>query len=360
MIESLTVHRRVVRLARDFVTSVRSASHLEVTLVEARDTAGNSGWGEAAVSWRVTGESPDSVAAVVAGPIAQAVVGRDARDPGTEAALTSAVWGNAAARSAVSCAIADLVAQQEGQTLVAALGGGALAVRTDMTLSVGSDSEVVASALDAATLGFTTLKLKLAADTNAVSVLRAVRDAVGDDVSLRIDANQAWTVTDAIARLSEIEQAGIPLEFVEQPVAAHDIAGLATVRRESAFRVLADESVRTARDVVAVAEAGAADFVNIKLAKTGGLGEAMRAAEAARDAGLGIFVGCMLESAVGVAAAASFAAAVSPDFMHDLDGGLWTGAVTNGGARYRGDVLELSEAYGLGIAGMLPEVAHAA
>ncbi|WP_402843975.1 mandelate racemase/muconate lactonizing enzyme family protein [Microbacterium sp. GXS0129] len=351
MITRLLVHRRRLRLARPFVTAIRRAEHLDVTLVEARDDTGRSGWGEAAVSWRVTGESPESVTAVVDGALAEAVLMRDPADPDLPGIITGAVWGNAAARSAVECAALDLAAQRADRSLSAALGAGTLAVYTDMTLSAASIEETESAAVTAVERGFGTIKLKADRSTDLVPLLRAVRSAVGDDVRIRIDANQAWSVDDAIDRLRAAESAGMPIELVEQPVPAADLAGLAAVRAGVGIPVLADEAVRTEDDLDRVLTLGAADAVNLKLAKSGGPTAALRLASRARDAGLGVLVGCMLESAVGVAASAAVAAACAPEGVHDLDGGLWLiGSPVVGGAHYDEDRIILSPRPGLGIA----------
>ncbi len=333
-------------LVRPFITAVRQTDHLDVVLVEATDADGRRGYGEAATSWRVTGESPQSVAAAVAGPLAEAVRGRDAGDPGLAVDITRSIWGNAAARSAVECAVADLAAQQQGVSLAACLSRAYAVhdssrtsrIRTDMTLSVGEPDAVAALSEEYVTAGFGCLKLKASAAHDTVAGLRAVRAAVGPDVTLRIDANQAWDAETAIRVIRAAEDAGLGIELVEQPVATP---------------IMADESVRTAQDVRRVAERGAADLVNIKLAKTGGLAEALAAAEAAREAGLGVVIGCMMESHVGVSAAAHLAAVVAPGVVHDLDAAFWLQrSPVIGGVVPSGDVLLLEADAGLGISAL--------
>jgi L-alanine-DL-glutamate epimerase-like enolase superfamily enzyme len=363
-VESIRVLRVPSPLVRPFITAVRRTDHLDVVLIEATDAEGRRGYGEAATSWRVTGESPQSVAAAVAGPLAEVVLGRDAGDPGLAADIVRAVWGNAAARSAVECAVADLAAQQRGRSLVADLSrtsavnnsAGTPRIRTDMTLSAGEPTALAAVSEEHVTAGFGCLKIKASAAHDMVAGLRAVRAAVGPDVTLRIDANQAWDAETAIRVIRAAEDAGLGLELVEQPVAAHDLDALAAVTAAVDTPIMADESVRTAHDVRRVAGRGAADLVNIKLAKTGGLVEALVAAHVAREAGLGVVIGCMMESHVGVSAAAHLAAVVAPDVVHDLDAAFWLRrSPVAGGAVPTGDVLELGASAGLGIRGFAAE-----
>ncbi|MFJ3473226.1 dipeptide epimerase [Microbacterium maritypicum] len=351
-VERIRVLRVPSPLVRPFVTAVRQTEHLDVVLVEVSDVDGRRGYGEAAVSWRVTGESPQSVAAVVAGPLAEVVLGRNAGHSGIAADIARAVWGNAAARSAVECAVADLAAQQCGLPLAQSLTSAPAParIRTDMTLSAGEPSALAAVSEEHVAAGFGCLKIKASAAHDTVAGLRAVRAAVGPAITLRVDANQAWDVETAIRVIRAAEDEGLGLELVEQPVAAHDLDALAAVTAAVGTPIMADESVRTARDVRVVADRGAADLVNIKLAKTGGLAEAVAAAEVARTAGLGVVIGCMMESHVGVTAAAHLAAAVAPDVVHDLDAALWLrSSPVVGGVALSGDMLELGSGTGLGI-----------
>lgn len=363
-VDRLRVLRVPSPLVRPFVTNVRRVDTLDVVLIEATDSDGRRGWGEAAVSWRVTGESPESVTAVVAGPFADVVLGAGLADAPER--LAGAAWGNAAARSAMECALADLAAQARGIPLSAALAedaGGVPAsapgirIRTDMTLSAGTPDALAAQAAAHVAAGFRCLKTKVSAGTDALAGLRAVRAAVGEEIALRVDANQAWDAATAIAVIRSCEDAGLGLDLVEQPVPAGDLDGLARVVGSVATPIMADESVRTAADVRVIAERGAAQIVNIKLAKTGGPAEARRAALAAREHGLGVIFGCMMESAVGVTAAAHLAAALSPDRIHDLDAALWLRrSPIVGGIRSTADQLELGDIVGVGVSGLAPDV----
>ncbi|NUS57838.1 MAG: hypothetical protein HOV66_23735, partial [Streptomycetaceae bacterium] len=215
----------------------------------------------------------------------------------------------------------------EAGWLPALLGNAAAPVRSDLTVGVDSPAAMAAAAREAVAEGFDTLKLKLAEPEADVQRVSAVHAALcGGDLAtvLRVDANQAWSPAEAVRVLDGIAALGIDLELVEQPVRADDIAGLAAVRRASPWPVLADESVFTAEDVRRVADASAADLVNLKLLKCGGLGPARDVVAACAETGLGLVVGCMLEPAEGVAAARHLAAAATEGPMaHDLDAGWW-------------------------------------
>ena len=345
-ITGLRVEVTTALLKAPFVTSVRRADAAQIVVVEARDAAGRVGMGEAAVSWRVTGESPQSVTAAVAGPLSDVVVGRVPHDRILTQDIAAAVWGNASARNAVECAVAELRSAQTGNAVWQRLGARSPSVRTDRTLSAATPRELAAAAVRHCEEGFGVLKVKVRAADDTVAGVREVRAAVGDGVRLRIDANQAWTADEAIRVIREMERAGVDLEFVEQPVAADDLPALAAVAAAVETPVMADESVRTAADVRTMAERTSVALVNIKLAKTGGLAAAERAAAVAREHGIGVVVGCMLEGPVGITAAAGFAAAIAPDVVHDLDGAHWLAEppLTDRTATFRGDTILLPTA----------------
>ncbi|MCL2490155.1 MAG: dipeptide epimerase [Propionibacteriaceae bacterium] len=343
-IVSLTTYPVSLPLLRPFVTAVRRAETIDVMMVEVRDAAGRVGLGEA-VTGVVTGETAQSVRAAIDGPLATRVVGREPDDLCAAGQLRAVAPGAAAARSGVDCAVHDLVAQARGVTMAALLGATTHRVRTDMSLSADEPAAMASLAEGYVNQGFDTLKLKVDQHHDALAVISAVRAAVGPQVALRVDANQAWTPAQAIAFIRACEDGGYALEFVEQPVAAADITGLAAVRAATSTPIMADESAKTAADVARVIEAGAADLISVKLAKCGGLAEAKAIIGRVHAAGLGVIIGCMMESPVGVAAAAALAAATAPGQTHDLDAPLWLApsvqAEFAGQARFSGPNIDL-------------------
>jgi L-alanine-DL-glutamate epimerase-like enolase superfamily enzyme len=365
-IEGLTLHRRSIPLKRPFVTAIRTAYSLDVLLVEVRDSDGRSGWGEAPTSWRVTGESAESVAAALLGPLSETVIGRSSSEPeALSAELERSVARNSSARSALDCALYDLAARGADTPLFRYLGGSATEVRTDMTLSaVIDDSEVEGlcrTALEFANAGLRTLKMKVGAGGDDVRTVLAVREAVGPDVRLRLDANQGWTPQWAVRVIESLEDAGAGLELVEQPVSREDMEGLAYVTTRVDTPIMADEALWTTRDLREIIRLRAAHMINIKLAKSGGLREALNLMRLARENDVVAIVGCMAESHVGIAAAAALASAMGSDthdelIAHDLDGGLLlVHNPVNGGVSYDGDRVSLSGLSGTGIVGVSSE-----
>ncbi|MGA8113753.1 MAG: enolase C-terminal domain-like protein, partial [Actinocatenispora sp.] len=255
------------------------------------------------------------------------------------------------AKGAVDVALHDLAARRLGVPLARLLGGSADSVRTDVTLSVASAAELAATAAARVADGFDVLKIKVGTDpTGDVARIVAIRDAVGPGVRIRLDANQGWTPREAVRAMRALEDSGADIELVEQPVDGHDVAGLAHVTEHIDTPTLADEAVYGVRDLLAVIERRAADMVNVKLAKSAGLGPARTLLELASAAGMGTMVGSMMETHIGVGAAASLVAAYGTTAVSDLDAAWWlSSAPVVGGIRYEGATVRLPDAPGLGI-----------
>jgi L-alanine-DL-glutamate epimerase-like enolase superfamily enzyme len=324
-ITELFVHERDHPLETPFRTALRTVSSVESVYVELRSDAGVRGFGEAVPTLAITGESRSSIREALSGPLRDAVVGRDGEDiVALSRRLVRAVVANRSAKAALDMALYDLVARSRGLSLTSSLGSAARSVRTDVTVGIGTTEAMADTARARVAAGFTTLKIKVGGDEDTdVARVLAVSAAVGDGAILRLDANQGWTRRQAVVVLDRLYRAGVALELVEQPVAGEDLASLAAVSRASPYPILADESVHVAADVLRIAELEAADAVNIKLMKCGGVHAAMELAAVAKAAGLGVFVGGMMESPLAVLMAASVAAVVAPDTVHDLDAAWW-------------------------------------
>ena len=352
-ITEVRCHRLTAELHTPFVTALRRTEQLETTVVVVVDGKGRCGYGEAPQVWRVTGESLAGAEACLTGPLTDVVLGRRLDDlENLSSEIQDAVVGNFGAKAAMDVALHDLAARRAGLTLSEFLGGtpGAQRVPTDVTVSAGEPDELSATAAKRTVEGFTVLKLKVGTDAATdVARVRAVREAA-PEAAIRVDANQGWSPDEAIRVIRAIEDAGLQVEFVEQPVERYDIDGLAEVTAAVDTPVMADESVFSLRDLRAVIDRRAADLVNVKLAKCGGLSVARQLLEQARAAGMGTIVGSMMEGPIGVGAAASLVAAVGTTHVSDLDAAWWAReSPVSGGARYDGGVIELPDAPGLGL-----------
>ncbi|MEG1050066.1 MAG: enolase C-terminal domain-like protein, partial [Oscillospiraceae bacterium] len=186
-----------------------------------------------------------------------------------------------------------------------------------------------------------------------VARLVAVRAAIGTDKAIRIDANQAWTPKQAVRILNEMQEKGLGIEFAEQPVKAHDFEGMKYVTQRSYVPILADESVFSPEDAVKIMQMGAADLINIKLMKCGGIYNALKIAAAAEIYGVECMIGCMLEAKVAVNAAVHLACAKQIITRVDLDGPmLCSQDPVLGGAVFSDKNITVSKDWGLGIKGI--------
>jgi L-alanine-DL-glutamate epimerase-like enolase superfamily enzyme len=306
---------------------------------------GAEGWGEAAPS-RFYGETAESVA----GALPRLAAALDGCDPwdleGAEQRMAAALRGNGSARSAVSAALHDLAAKRLGVPLYRLWGlDPARAPRSSFTIALAPDDDALAARVREAA-EYPVLKVKLgSADgpTRDVAIIRRVR-ALAPDKLLRVDANAAWSPKQAVRMTAVLDEVGV--EFVEQPVAAGDVDGLAFVRRHGALPVVADESCVTAADAARLAAAGAVDGVNLKLSKCGGLREALRIVAVARAHGLLVMCGCMIETSLGITAAAHLAPLLD---AADLDGAALLAHDPYVGATIAGGVVALPDAPGLGV-----------
>lgn len=372
---SVACARLTVQLHTPFVTALRRTTTTDTVVVRVTDSDGVTGWGEAPQAWQVTGESLASATACIEQMLAPLVVDHDVNDWQRVVAATQRVVArNFGAKAAVDVALWDLVARRHGVTLAALLAGktseggaygaglgasgseaAAPGVRTDVTLSAGSADDLATAAVRRVEDGFRTLKMKIGTDAMTdVARVRAVRNAVGPDVTLRLDANQGWTPDDAVDVIRALEDADLGVELVEQPVAGDDVEGLARVRSRVGLPIMADESLYGLVDLDRIIRLDAADMVNVKLAKCGSLGVAMELLRRATDHGLGTMVGSMMETQIGVGAMASVAAAHPTTLVDDLDAAWWAASPpVLGGLAYEGDTVVLPTEPGLGIAGLV-------
>jgi L-Ala-D/L-Glu epimerase len=328
-----------LRTRHPFVIARGGAPDHRVVWVTVTDADGATGTGEAAPN-RFYGETPETVVAALA-RYAPLLADADPWDlEGTEAALAAALRFNPSARSAISAALHDLAAKRLGVPLYRLWGlSPARIPRSSFTIGI-VDDEALLRARIAEAAGYPILKIKLGGARDEW-VMRVVRDAAPDRI-LRVDANAGWTVKRAVRMCALLEDYGV--ELVEQPVAAQDTEGLRHVRERSRLPIVADESCLTASDVPRLA--GAVDGVNLKLAKCGGLREALRIVAAARAHGLLVMAGCMVESSLGITAAAHLAPLL--DYA-DLDGAALLADDPMDGATIAGGELRLPERPGLGV-----------
>lgn len=318
-------------------------------LVRVRLSNGIEGWGEAAPFFSITGETWQT-AQVILERVKPHVVGRDMFEYGLMLdEVERMIPNNTSAKAALDIAIHDALAKHANLPLGAMLGGRKSQLETTQTVGLVDQKETVKQARDLYEQGVTRMKIKIGGEPQIdVKRIAAVREALGTNLSLTVDANQGYSVRQAIQVLKELERYDI--DFCEQPVHYHDLEGLAEVRRSSPIPIMADESVHSPQDALEVVRRNAADMVNIKLMKSGGIRGASRIAAIAEAAGLPCMVGCMVETKIGVAAGCHFATAHSIVKYADLDGHTSLKAdPVKGGVELNGSTERLVEGPGLAL-----------
>ncbi|MGK2878094.1 MAG: mandelate racemase/muconate lactonizing enzyme family protein [Solirubrobacterales bacterium] len=256
----------------------------------------------------------------------------------------------AAVESAIDIALLDLLARRE-EIRVADLIGVEVQeqVAVNATITAPEPEEVATLGEHAAGSGFTTIKLKVGFASDDRARLEALRDAVGFQTLIRLDANGGWYTGEAIDHINEFQEFG--LELIEQPVAPDDLASMHRVRDASLVPIIADEGVRSVEDLDLHVANGACDGVAIKVAQVGGITSASVLAGNAARAGLLTFVTSTLDGPVGLAAGLHFAAARSDFSVANglATGGLFEESYAVGLPDVVDGALELTDAPGLGI-----------
>ncbi len=330
-------HRAVtLRLGAPF--RISRSTDVEVELLEVELCFGGvTGYGEGSPQEHY-GESIASAAACL--DASRELLGEDPFALEEIGARLAEIPGEAAAKSALDAALHDLCGKLCGQPVWRLLGVPQLSPPTSYTIWLGDPDDMARRAEAAADGRFRRLKLKLGGrDGLDVERVRAVRAVT--TLPLQVDVNEYWSLDEVLDAIPELQALGV--EYVEQPLPAGDPGG-ETLRRRSALPIYLDEDCHTLGDVAACAERG--HGINIKLAKSGGIREAIRMVHAARALGLGVMIGCMVESTLGIAAACPVASLC--DHV-DLDGNLLLAEDTWEGVALIDGVQLPSERPGLGV-----------
>ena len=342
-----------VPLKTPFKTALRSVEQVEDVVVMVHTDSGHVGYGSAPATAVITGDTHGSIVEAVRQYIAPRLIGQDIANLNRITRLVqTALERNTSAKAAVEIALYDLWAQLYEAPLYKMLGGGEPVITTDITISVDHIDKMVADSLSAVDRGFESLKIKVGKDIGVdIERVKAIYAAVEGRALLRLDANQGWTAKQAVYAMQSLEDAGVRLELLEQPVKAQDIDGLKYVTDRVHTPVMADESVFGPLEVIDLIKRRAADIINIKLMKTGGISNAVRVADIAALYGVQCMIGCMLESAISVAAAVHLAVAKADAITKvDLDGpSLSQFNPVHGGVVFNESEITITDAPGLGI-----------
>lgn len=301
-----------IALKQPFRIAVGTITHTNHVLVRMTDDAGRVGWGEAVTFHAVYGYDQRALYQVLTDHLIPAVRGLDPRNiVQIHRAMDRAIPRNLMAKTGIDIAAYDLAAQAAGQPVHVLCGGK----RVDRVPQIGvvgivPEAKAADSAVRQLEEGYRTVKMKIGQDAGMDAArVRAVREAVGEDVPIRVDGNCGYDRAEALRAFRLMED--VDLEWIEQPLPGWDLEGMAELAARLDTPVAVDESMYTSEDAFRCITSGAADVVNIKVAKCGGIHRSQKIAATCEAAGVPCFLGGCIETSVGTAAALHFYAATS-------------------------------------------------
>jgi L-Ala-D/L-Glu epimerase len=342
-----------VPLHTPFKTALRTVHTAEAIGVRMHCDNGITGWGEAPPTLVITGDSLQSIESAILDVLKPALVGRCLLNhESIFQDVHKLLVGNHSAKAAVDMAIYDCLSQHSRLPLYQYLGGYRNTLETDYTVSVNSPAEMAEDALLYSMRGFNVLKIKVGKDEISTDIKRiqAIRQVIGDSIKIRLDANQGWEAKAAVRAIRKMEDLDLNIELVEQPVPAHDLEGLKQVTDNVDTLIMADESVFSPQQAFQVLKTRSADLINIKLMKAGGIYQAQKINNLAEICGVECMVGSMIETRLGITAAAHFAASKKNITRFDFDAPLMlSDDIVAGGIQYNGRTITFPDSPGLGV-----------
>lgn len=332
-----------------FVIATGTMDYAQNVFIRVHTDTGIYGVGECSAFPMIVGETQETCLSM-AKDFAKIWKGKDALDiPARIQDLHNYSAHNPTIKSAFDIALYDLAAKNQDQPLYKYLGGQKRAIETDMTIGIGSPEAMAKIAITYQKQGARILKIKLGKKPDIdIERIHKIREAVGNKMIIRIDANQGWTFEEAVYCLNEMSNLNI--EFCEQPMRTWYDDYLPKLRKKTSIKIMADESCYNHHDARKLINSDACDMINIKFAKSGGINEALEIYKIANNSGLPCMIGSMLESRIALSANLHFAYACADIRYFDLDTCLLGHLVDPvvGGVTYDGYFLDIPNAPGIG------------
>ena len=287
-----------------FVISYASYDDMPSVIVKMTTDTGHIGYGEGVADDHVTGESWESLFAVLKNTLAPKLIGENPKNmERIHEIMDSAIYGVPTAKAALDIACYDAVGKSLGVPVYDLLGGRYHEeFPITHVLSIGTPEKMADEAEAKVAAGYRSMKMKVGTEVMAdVKRIEAVRARVGEDIAIRVDVNQGWkNSANTLQGLGKL--AHCSLDWIEQPVLADDFDGMVEIKSKTSVPVMIDEGLRGVRDMREIIAKRAADKVNIKLMKCGGIYPATKLAHMAEMAGIECQVGSMVESSIASSA----------------------------------------------------------
>lgn len=352
-ITNIRFAKLIVPLVTPFKTTLRSVTNIDDLVVIIDTDSGEIGYGSAPATPAITGDTHDSILLAIETAIKPLLIGRSIAEISDNTNIVqSALIKNTSAKAAVEIALYDLWGKLYQAPLYKLLGGGCSQLKTDITISIDTIDKMISDCQKALAQGFDRLKIKVGKDIQQdIERIKSIYNVVQGKALLRLDVNQGWTAKQTIFAMQKLDEIGVELELIEQPVNADDLVGMGHITAHATTPIMADESAFGPKDVIELITSGAADIINIKLMKAGGLSNAIKIADICQIYQVDCMMGCMLESSIGVAAAVHVAAAKANVITKiDLDGPiLGQYDPVQGGVDFNLANIRLGDGPGLGI-----------
>lgn len=348
-IKDIEIYYFDIPMVKPFRISIGVMEGAKDVLIKIHTDQGIVGIGEACPFPPITGETQETNI-VVAKILRDNLIGKDPLAiEGIMKDFGPLVHTNPSIIAAFDMALYDILGKVAGLPLFRLLGGDRNSFETDLTVDLDTPENMAKMAQDVVKQGYKIIKIKVGQDPILdIKRLEAIRSAVGYGYPIRIDANQGWTVPQAIEALKKMEK--FDIQFCEQPVSAWNIDGMRIVRNESLIPIMADESLFSPNDAIKLIKAESCDYFNIKLMKSGGIRNAIKIANIAESAGIKCMVGCMLETKIALTAASHFVASSRNVVFADLDGDSSHAVYpVIDGIKVEGGTITLPEKPGLGL-----------
>jgi L-alanine-DL-glutamate epimerase-like enolase superfamily enzyme len=318
-IQQIEIYQSPIKLIEPFVISLGPLEYAMNIIVVIRTNVGITGFGECSPFMTINGESMETCF-TVGQYLAKMLVGKDPLEiAACSAKMDAVIYGNSSIKSAFDIALYDIASQHAGLPLYAFLGGkNDKVLVTDYTISLDDPQKMVKDAIKIKENGFQVIKVKLGGSGEKdVERIRLIRNAVGMDIPMRIDANQGWGVDEAIQTL--IALSAYNIQHCEEPIPRWNFMELSRVRKQSPIPIMSDESCCDHHDAKRLVDLEACDYFNIKLGKSSGFFKALKIIKIAEEKGMNIQVGGFLESRLGFTASAHLALASNQIIHCDFD-----------------------------------------
>jgi L-Ala-D/L-Glu epimerase len=337
-------------LQKPFVITYETYTDMPTIIVKVKTNTGFEGYGEATPDQHVTGETWESTISVLKEQLAPAIIGMSPFDiEAVHERMNTAISRVPAAKAAIDMACYDLMGKGCGQPVFRLIGGKTREqLRIPYVLSILTAKEMASETKKAVADGYSIIKIKVGLDwVEDIRRINAVREAAGPSVRLRVDANQGWKTSENTLRvLKEVRKADI--DWIEQPAAMHDIETHVSIKGHSTVPVMIDEGLHDSNDLLQIIRQRAADLINIKLMKCGGIFPAIKLAHQAEMAGIRCQIGSMVESSVASAAGAHLASAKRNIQSNEMVGPLMFSKDISE-LNYEDGLLKMPDSPGLGV-----------